>query len=94
MKKLTSIVFFSCLMYETISAQSDTVSYLKEVTVTSTRVKQNTLQIPYSVTRIGLTETELFQPRTSPEALVGTMGVFVQKTNHGGGSPFVRSLTG
>lgn len=94
MKKLTSIVFFSCLLYGTISAQSDTASYLKEVTVTSTRVKQITLQIPYSVTRIGLSETERFQPRTSPEALVGAMGVFVQKTNHGGGSPFVRSLTG
>lgn len=94
MKKLMSIVFFSCLLCGTISAQSDTASYLKEVTVTSTRVKQNTLQIPYSVTRIGLSETERFQPRTSPEALVGTMGVFVQKTNHGGGSPFVRSLTG
>lgn len=33
-------------------------------------------------------------PRTVPEALLGVTGVFVQKTNHGGGSPFVRGLTG
>jgi outer membrane receptor protein involved in Fe transport len=32
--------------------------------------------------------------RTTPEALATTPGIFVQKTNHGGGSPFVRGLTG
>ncbi len=32
--------------------------------------------------------------RTVPEALTSTPGVFVQKTNHGGGSPFLRGLTG
>ena len=25
---------------------------------------------------------------------MGTTGVFVQKTNHGGGSPFIRGVTG
>ena len=35
-----------------------------------------------------------FQLRTAPEALLLSPGVFVQKTNHGGGSPFVRGLTG
>ncbi|OYT12836.1 MAG: hypothetical protein B6I19_08250 [Bacteroidetes bacterium 4572_114] len=30
----------------------------------------------------------------SPEALIGATGVFLQKTNHGGGSPFIRGLTG
>ena len=35
-----------------------------------------------------------YHPRTTPEALMGVNGVFVQKTNHGGGSPFVRGLTG
>jgi hemoglobin/transferrin/lactoferrin receptor protein len=33
-------------------------------------------------------------PRTAPEALTGTTGVWLQKTNHGGGSPFLRGLTG
>ncbi|MEL6133678.1 MAG: TonB-dependent receptor, partial [Bacteroidota bacterium] len=32
--------------------------------------------------------------RSSAESLIGAHGVFVQKTNHGGGSPFIRGLTG
>jgi outer membrane receptor protein involved in Fe transport len=32
--------------------------------------------------------------RTTPEALQGVSGVFIQKTNHGGGSAFLRGLTG
>ena len=32
--------------------------------------------------------------RSAPEALQLTPGVFVQKTNHGGGSPIIRGLTG
>ncbi|MFM7154014.1 MAG: TonB-dependent receptor plug domain-containing protein [Bacteroidota bacterium] len=34
------------------------------------------------------------QLRTTPEALAAMPGLFVQKTNHGGGSPFLRGLTG
>lgn len=40
------------------------------------------------------TRLEQDAPRTSPEALIGTTGVWLQKTNHGGGSPFLRGLTG
>lgn len=32
--------------------------------------------------------------RSTPEMLAATPGVFIQKTNHGGGSPFLRGLTG
>ena len=32
--------------------------------------------------------------RSMAEAMMGTTGVWMQKTNHGGGSPFVRGLTG
>ncbi len=43
-----------------------------------------------------LTARDLRQraPRSVPDALFGATGVFMQKTNHGGGSPFVRGLTG
>jgi len=34
------------------------------------------------------------RPRTVPEALMEMPGAFVQKTNHAGGSPFVRGMTG
>jgi outer membrane cobalamin receptor len=32
--------------------------------------------------------------RSMAEAMMGTPGVWMQKTNHGGGSPFIRGLTG
>jgi len=43
-----------------------------------------------------VTQKDLVQraPRSTPEALMGTTGVWLQKTNHGGGSPFIRGLTG
>ncbi len=34
------------------------------------------------------------QSRSTPEMLTGTPGIWMQKTNHGGGSPFIRGLTG
>ena len=37
---------------------------------------------------------EKYQLRTTAEALLLSPAVFVQKTNHGGGSPFLRGLTG
>jgi len=77
-----------------IKAQNDTAVLLKEVMVTATRNKQSGLLSPYSVSKLSIQGIQQFQTRTSPEALVGTAGLFVQKTNHGGGSPFVRSLTG
>jgi outer membrane receptor protein involved in Fe transport len=75
-------------------AQNDSSVLLKEVMVTATKNKQVSLLSPYSVSKLTIQNIQQFQTRTSPEALIGTAGVFVQKTNHGGGSPFVRSLTG
>ena len=67
---------------------------LDEVIITAQRTKQKELFIPYSVQSINKQYQKNFNPRTTPEALMGINGVFVQKTNHGGGSPFVRGLTG
>lgn len=39
-------------------------------------------------------ELERRQPRSTPEALLTTPGVSIQKTNHAGGSPIIRGLTG
>ncbi|MEO6732210.1 MAG: TonB-dependent receptor [Ferruginibacter sp.] len=72
----------------------DSVNNLREVTITATRKNAALLSVPYSVAVLSNKEITAFQYRTTPEALTGTAGVFVQKTNHGGGSPFVRGLTG
>lgn len=78
-----------------VSAQSDTsITSLSEVVVTGNRSEQKEVTIPYTINTIKRKELDFFQPRTTPEALMGVTGVFVQKTNHGGGSAFLRGLTG
>lgn len=67
---------------------------LKEVVVTAQRHAQPAVTAPFSVSTVSKQQIDDFGPRTTPEALMGTTGVFIQKTNHGGGSPFVRGLTG
>lgn len=88
------VAFFCCLSLAQLFAQTDTTVQLKDVTVTATRQSTTLLQIPYAVSKLSRSQIDQIQTRTTPEALVGTAGVFLQKTNHGGGSPFVRSLTG
>ena len=80
---------FRCLSQNDTSGKS-----LDEVIITAQRSKQKELFTPYSVQSINKSYLRNFNPRTTPEALMGINGVFIQKTNHGGGSPFVRGLTG
>ncbi len=75
-------------------AVNDAAGNLQAITLTATRKNTAFLSIPYSVSLLTQEDINRNQFRTTPEALVGTPGVFIQKTNHGGGSPFVRGLTG
>jgi outer membrane cobalamin receptor len=78
-----------------LKAQTDTTArLLDEVIIPSQRKALKELDIPYSTATLSKTYINNYQPRTTPEALMGLNGVFVQKTNHGGGSPFLRGLTG
>lgn len=67
---------------------------IAEVVVTANRYGSPGIQTPEAIRVIGSKSIQSFQLRTTPEALLLTPGVFVQKTNHGGGSPFLRGLTG
>jgi hemoglobin/transferrin/lactoferrin receptor protein len=64
------------------------------VVVTTQRIPVNEQLIPYSISLLDKKEMDHFSKRSTPEMLMNTNGVFVQKTNHGGGSPFIRGLTG
>ena len=76
-------------------AQNDTtVHSLDEVVVIAQRSDRKNLELPFAVEKITQQYLQQYSPRTTAEALQGINGVFVQKTNHGGGSPFVRGLTG
>ena len=68
--------------------------HLDSITVKSRLVQKNMLDLPYSIVQKNVSAIKLGNYRTTPEALMGCSGVFVQKTNHGGGSAFIRGLTG
>ncbi|MCE5345796.1 MAG: TonB-dependent receptor [Bacteroidales bacterium] len=67
---------------------------LGEVVITANRYGSFQMNTPEAIRVIDSKSIQQLQLRTSPEALQTTPGVFVQKTNHGGGSPFLRGLTG
>ena len=67
---------------------------LAEVVITANRYGSLQFKTPEAIRVINNKSIQKFQLRTAPEALLLTPGVFVQKTNHGGGSAFLRGLTG
>lgn len=64
------------------------------VIITAKRYQQSEFELPESITTINQNQILDKSARTTPEILMGESGVWVQKTNHGGGSVFVRGLTG
>ncbi len=102
-KKMKKILFAIPLLFNIlfVSAQhgeedkKDTaIRSMDEVVVTAQRHQQQSLLVPYSVNTLSQQHIGEMNPRTTPEALMRMNGVFVQKTNHGGGSPFIRGVTG
>jgi len=69
-------------------------SVLSELVVTAQRSAAPRFGTPEAIDILSEKNIRLQQFRTMPEALSIMPGVFVQKTNHGGGSPFLRGLTG
>ncbi len=97
--RLTIKILFICTYLfppEKIDAQvsSDTLQILDEVIVTATKNATNIARLPYAASVLNKQSIQRQSARTVPESLFGTTGVFIQKTNHAGGSPFVRGLTG
>jgi hemoglobin/transferrin/lactoferrin receptor protein len=67
---------------------------LAEVVITANRFNSIRMNTPEAIKVLDKRAIQKYQLRTTPETLILTPGVFVQKTNHGGGSPFLRGLTG
>lgn len=89
---LALLIFMSAVLHA--QNKADSTQQLEEVLITAQRTAQLQQSIPYAVNKKGSPQLQQLMPRTTPEALQGTSGVFIQKTNHGGGSAFVRGLTG
>lgn len=75
--------------------ESQTSAYqvsLDEVVISARKYPDTLISIPSSI--LVIKKINELLPRTTPELLLGNSGVWIQKTNHGGGSPFMRGLTG
>ena len=90
------ILFLLLLLSTGVTAQSIDTAYttLDSVIVESRNIKIAEIANPFIVSSIAAKQIQQNGARTTPEALMGVSGVFLQKTNHGGGSAFIRGLTG
>jgi hemoglobin/transferrin/lactoferrin receptor protein len=93
------VVFFLCgsISSWAVDDEPDTLStiYLNNVVIISAqRYETNTFDRPESVAFLSKAQLRQLSPMSMPEALSHIPGVWMQKTNHGGGSAFVRGLTG
>ena len=62
--------------------------------ISASRRNTSNLKLPFASSILSKPSQSENIPRSTPESLSIIPGVFVQKTNHGGGSPFIRGLTG
>ena len=79
---------------ETEDGEPDAGHALPEIVVTASKAEQDPFRAPQYVSVITGEEIDEKIPSTTPDLLTGEPGVLVQKTNLGGGSPFIRGLTG
>jgi len=66
---------------------------LENVIVTASQAERDVVEIPESVNLVSSREIRERNSKTSAEALREEVGVFVQKTNHGGGSAIIRGFS-
>lgn len=65
-----------------------------EMVVTATRVEREVFDTPQAVTILDDQDIDEANTAATPDLFKYAPGVYMQKTNLGGGSPFVRGLTG
>lgn len=77
-----------------IELVSSTILLNNAVTITAQRSERLSFDVAQSTTSVSASQLDELAPRSTPEALMNQTGVWVQKTNHGGGSPIIRGLVG
>ena len=87
-------VFLFCVKPAAAQDRDTLYNQLDSIVVTSRNIKTSQAKSPYVISSIHQNQIRETNARTTPEALQGVAGVFLQKTNHGGGSAFIRGLTG
>ena len=75
--------------------QTDTTIALPEVVhVTAARMELKGANSAQAVSQMNRDQLVRLAPMSTPDALASMAGVWMQKTNLGGGAPFIRGLTG
>jgi hemoglobin/transferrin/lactoferrin receptor protein len=100
-KKVISKIYILILFSHVADGQVQDVSnfnyldssYLEEVLVTAQRIDGRSFDQAESLIKINHRQLNLLQTRTVPDGLA-SLGIWTQKTNYGGGSPFLGGLTG
>lgn len=77
---------------EEVDSENEPPTY--QAVIVAERLPEDEFQSARSLTVVDQEALSESAPRTIPEALWGTTGVFVQQTNHGGGSPILRGMIG
>ncbi|MEN8227819.1 MAG: TonB-dependent receptor [Bacteroidota bacterium] len=78
-----------------IQERSDTAAILiPEFVITAQRDRTNNIDRPEAISKLTRPDPHLVTATSTPDALSAMPGVWMQKTNLGGGSPFLRGLTG
>jgi outer membrane cobalamin receptor len=67
---------------------------ISELVISARRVESELFTTPEAISLVSHKHQVQFQPRSTPELLSNVPGIFMQKTTHGAGSPFIRGLTG
>jgi TonB-dependent heme/hemoglobin receptor len=65
-----------------------------ELVITATRSERQVFDTPHAVSVVSHREVSESNASKTPDILTGTEGVLIQKTNAGGGSPYIRGLIG
>jgi outer membrane receptor protein involved in Fe transport len=71
-----------------------TIYLNNSIIISAQRFGSNTFERYESASVLNQSQISSVSPMSMPQTLTYVPGVFVQKTNHGGGSAFVRGLTG
>ena len=88
---LTQNFTFSPLLQ---AAENTTPGTEPEMVVTATRVERQVFNTPHAISILDDQAVAESNAAKTPDLLTGTTGVLIQKTNAGGGSPYIRGLIG
>lgn len=88
------LVSFQAIPMAFFSAVLSAENLVPEMVITSTRIEREVFETPQAVTVINDKQIEEANVTATPDLFQHAEGVYIQKTNLGGGSPFIRGLTG